>query len=116
MINREQLYQEKREEAKRGKWSFVCPWCHGDFMAGTRYVPHADDCTNPRWLEKKERQRQDREAAALRRLQAPLKEDPGHPWDHDCPECEDARRRALNRAGLTDIPGLRPKDQDSRFD
>lgn len=73
MKTRAEVAAAKRAEALKagiggGPLSFVCPRCGGDWHAGTKYVPHAEDC--PKYL--RERQEQDAERAALADVRAPF--------------------------------------------
>lgn len=99
----------ERDLSKRPKnYCFTCGGAYRTLGMSSVYVPHDEDCPrNPH------RARQDREAAALRDLEAPVAvRDPDLPHDpFECPDpsgehCEQARRRAIDRAGGIGAPGL----------
>jgi hypothetical protein len=76
-----------------------CSRCGGSFIevgvSGGREIPHSDSCPRNPWTTAKlEREQQDAEAAALRRLAAPFPVpdyEPTHPIDCGC-GCEDWNR------------------------
>ncbi len=114
-------YTEARQAGFLHRGIIFCERCGGAYIevgvSGGREIPHADDCPrNP--ANQQTEEEQDRERAELSILPAPFR---GYDDDlfHDpfnCPDptgdhCEDARRKALVRAGVR-IPGLRAKRED----
>lgn len=96
-----------------------CGECRHGYW-GSQWVPHLSSCERGRWrrpapeprvifLTPPTPEQQDAEAAALRRIGAPVPV-PNVDWDCPCDPCEDARRKAIKRAGVN-IPGLSPKGE-----
>ena len=87
-----------------------CPSCGGYFNYRTNLFEHWNDCADPFQLEypEAEQERDERELRGDPRRPVPMDvlsarearryDELEHPPDHDCEECENARRSALTEA------------------